>query len=136
MLALLLEGLLGINYDQMMKDYELTSFYSYRQKDNIDYAIDYIETLPGATLQEKFLYYFVSKLYVRRADVSYFIETMLEENDVTVGVEELKKDKAVTAPAVFDLQGRRVRGEGQGLKIMVGSDGSRKKVFTSLPFAR
>ena len=137
MLALLMEGLLGIDYDQMMKDYELTSFYSYRQKDNIDYAIDYIETLPGATLQEKFLYYFVQKLYVRRADVSYFIETMLEENDITVGVEELKKEKLVKkVPAVFDLQGRRVRGEGQGLKIMVGSDGSRKKVLTSLPFSR
>ena len=57
-LAFLIEALLGVNEGDMSKDYELTSFYSERlRNDNgscpFKRLVFYLKNFPGSTLQEK-----------------------------------------------------------------------------------
>ena len=78
--AFLLEGLLGLSVDQLYKDYELTS-YSHagpRVKTNLDAKINYISALPGATLQKKFFHYWNQQVGIPVADLTEFIERMVE----------------------------------------------------------
>ena len=58
-LSLLLEGLLGVGYDGLVKDYELTSFCNSltKKKDTIDPVIAFIASLEGETLQQQFRTY-------------------------------------------------------------------------------
>lgn len=82
-LSFLLEGLLGVEYSDLVKDYELTYFYvnAPSAKDSIDKVYDFIETMEGETLRDKFNSYFVHKLYVSQSDIDYFREVMLESID-------------------------------------------------------
>ena len=79
-LSLLLEGLLGVPYSDILKDYELSFFfYDYNHnKDSIDKVFDFIETMEGETLRDKFNTYFTKKLYVSQTDIDYFRDVMLE----------------------------------------------------------
>lgn len=107
-LALLLEGLLGVDYSDIVKDYELTSFYNHgEKKDIIDPVLDYIYGLDGATLQDKFYYYFVNKLGVSKDNISYFLNEMLEDKPISTGV--FHNPTPYTrhpAAGIYDLQGR------------------------------
>ena len=79
-LSLLLEGILGLSYNDLIKEYELTYFWngSKSEKDSIDKVIQYIETMDGETLRDKFNTYFVNYLKVKQADIDYFRSEMLE----------------------------------------------------------
>ena len=82
--SLLLEGLLGVDYENMIKDYELTYFYnSFNKKEIIDTLYNYIMTLEGDTQQEKFNTFLVDSCNVAQANVDYFLRMMLEEYDLT-----------------------------------------------------
>ena len=101
-LSFLLEGLLGVSYSDMVKDYEL-SFFIYKKestKDSIDKVFDYIETMDGATLRDKFNSFFVEKLRIKQTDIDDFRNLMLEaikpENQGDVnGDGEIKIDDVV-----------------------------------------
>ena len=78
--AFLLEGLLGLPVDQLYKDYELTSFSSagLRSKTDINHKLQYIKTLQGDNLQEKFYNYWRGAVGVSESDLNDFIDLMVD----------------------------------------------------------
>lgn len=81
-LAVILEGLLGVNLSDLYKDYELTSFSVYethRYKENIDGILDYINTLPGETLTDKFYTYCHDEVGLTAKQIADFRMKMLGE---------------------------------------------------------
>ena len=79
-LALLLEGLLGVCESDLYKDYELTTFSLYethRYKENVAGIIDYINTMPGATLTDKFYSYCHGELGLTAKEIADFRYKML-----------------------------------------------------------
>jgi hypothetical protein len=79
-LSFLLEGLLGVSYSDLAKEYELTFFCNKIKstKDSIDKVFDYIETMDGATLRDKFNAFFVNKIKAKQEDIDFFRSEMLE----------------------------------------------------------
>ena len=130
-LSLLLEGLLGVPYDGLMKDYELTSFANMsRNKETIDPVITFIEKLDGETLQEKFNTFWTKRVGVRQEDVDYFIDEMLDGekpgSDVVTSIATIQQSVSSTN---YDLTGRRVSARHQGLIISRQDDGSVRKIL-------
>ena len=78
-LALFMEGLLGVGYEDMIKDYELTYFTNGNTKKIIDPVINYISQLKGTSLQERFNTFFVDSLGVYQQNIDYFRKEMLED---------------------------------------------------------
>lgn len=117
-LAMLLEGLLGVDYDGMVKDYELTTFFGRTEtKAKIDPSIEYILSLEGETMQQKFRDYWLNVVKVKKADVDYFVSTMLE-GKVEDGISDVGCGSVATK--CFDLLGRRTTEKARGLKIVNG----------------
>ena len=124
-LALLLEGLLGVPYDGLIKDYELTSFASQnKKKDMIDPVIEFIKSHKGETLQDKFYNFWVERVGVKPADVDFFINEMLEGNEVVTSVEKIEQSPVSTV--TYDLMGRRVSPNHKGLVIGVRKEWRRR----------
>jgi hypothetical protein len=116
-LALLLEGLLGVEYSDLVKDYELTTFGRRTEvKETIDPVINFINSLEGETLQDKFNGYFVRYLNVSQTNINYFRSQMLEENTAT-GIFDNNREtitnnrETITNNRYYDLLGRRVNYE-------------------------
>ena len=79
-LGVILEGLLGVNVSDLYKDYELTTFSYYethRYKENIDGILEYINTLDGETLTDKFYTYCHKELGLSAKDIADFRQKML-----------------------------------------------------------
>ena len=79
-LAVILEGLLGVNMSDLYKDYELTTFSyyeTYRYKENIDGILEYINSLEGETLTDKFYSYCHTELGLSAKDIADFRMKML-----------------------------------------------------------
>lgn len=79
-LAVILEGLLGVNQSDLYKDYELTTFSYYethRYKENIDGILEYINTLSGETLTDKFYTYCHDELGLTAKEIADFRMKML-----------------------------------------------------------
>ena len=135
-LSFLLEGLLGVTYNDLVKDYELTFFSNQTEstKDSIDKVFDYIETMYGETLRDKFNTYFVNYLGVNQDDIDYFRSEMLEavkprENDSTVRDIETNND-GNNDRLFYDLNGRRVISPISGrLYLIRGRNGYTYKIF-------
>ena len=132
-LALLLEGLLGVTYDGLIKDYELTSFANLNEKkENIDPVINFIQQLDGETLQEKFNTFWKERVKVKQEDIDYFIDEMLDGEkpggDVVTSIADVKESSVSTT---YDLQGRRVSANRRGLIIQRQQDGSVRKIVKS-----
>ena len=79
-LSFLLEGLLGVSYSDLAKEYELSFFVHKTEstKDSIDKVFDYIETMDGETLRDKFNTFFVEKIRIKQSDIDDFRNLMLE----------------------------------------------------------
>ena len=113
-LSFLLEGLLGVPYTELVKDYELT-FFIYgtnikSTKDTIDKVFDYIDTMDGETLRDKFNTYFINKIRVEQSDIDYFRDNMLEAikpEDAAIRNTESATDDNYTN-SIYDLNGRRI----------------------------
>lgn len=83
--AMMLEGLLGVEYDGLMKDYELSCFAgSGKTKSNRDDVINFFEKLEGNTLQEKINRYFIDRVKVTQEEIDFFRSEMLEDAPVSV----------------------------------------------------
>ena len=118
-LSLLLEGLLGVPYDGLIKDYELTSFASLnKKKEMIDPVIEIVLTHKGETLQEKFEDFWVKRVGVKQTDVDYFINEMLEGEEVVTSVSKVQQSPVSTI--TYDLMGRPVSPNYKGLFIRKG----------------
>lgn len=86
--ALLLEGLCGLTFDQLVKDYELTSYSEAGTRpwddaasaNNMIVKYQYIKSLPGNNLQEKFFYYCNTILGIPAQDLIDFIKIMVGED--------------------------------------------------------
>ncbi len=109
--TLLLEGILGVELDQIYKDYELTSFSAApgatnRLKTSFQDRIDVILALSGETLRDKFENYFLNEMGVSQADIDYFRQVMLD-NDETVGISQPSTIHH-SPSTIYDLQGRRL----------------------------
>jgi protein-tyrosine phosphatase len=114
-LAILLEGLLGVPYDGLIKDLELTSFSgNVRKKEDRDFVFDYFNTMRGSTLQEKINYYFVNRLRISQADIDYFRSEMLEDDgdNSTVGISDAERqiNEEIMNNKRYDGLGRAVDG--------------------------
>ena len=85
--ALLIGGLCGMTFDQLCKDYELTSYSeadTRKWNTGINDKLDYINELPGNTLQQKFFYYMNTELEIPAADLLDFIDIMVDgESSIT-----------------------------------------------------
>ena len=109
--TLLLEGILGVELDQIYKDYELTSFSAApgatnRLKTSFQDRIDVIQAYSGATLRDKFEKYFRNSLGVSQEDIDYFRQVMLDSQE-TVGISQPSTIHH-SSSTIYDLQGRRL----------------------------
>ena len=132
-LSFFLEGLLGVPYSDLAKDYELT-FFSYTSKstkDSIDKVFDYIETMPGETLREKFNAFFVNKLNVQQSDIDYFRSEMLEQKNSATAIKDIQRENNMSKDELlYDMDGRRVEVIKKGhLYIIKNRHGYTRKVF-------
>ena len=130
-LSLLLEGLLGVPYGGLMKDYELTSFADMdKKKEDLNSVMVFIEKLDGETLQEKFNTFWTKRVGVKQEDVDYFINEMLDGkkpgSDVVTSIAPIQQSVSCTN---YDLTGRRVSACHRGLIISRQNDGSVKKIM-------
>lgn len=144
-LSLLLEGLLGVTYDGLIKDYELTTFNRHiKTKAHADLIIDYIQTLDGATLQQRFRTFWLRKVGVSSADIDYFIDAMLEgepQDNTTTAIAGVScaspQDYGPSryAAGCFDVSGRRIstvggsRSAAPRMVLERQSDGTVKKLL-------
>ena len=72
--------MLGVGLSDLYKDYELTTFSYYethRYKENIDGILEYINTLDGETLTDKFYTYCHTELGLSAKDIADFRQKML-----------------------------------------------------------
>jgi len=77
-LALLLEGALGFSYSDLIKEYELSTMSkNIRTKDRIDPLLDYIMSLEGNNLKEKFYTYWTTGTTITKAQLDEFCGYML-----------------------------------------------------------
>lgn len=79
-LGVILEGLLGVSESDLYRDYELTTFSYYethRYKENIDGILDYIKTLEGETLTDKFYTYCHNEVGMTAKEIADFRMKML-----------------------------------------------------------
>ena len=145
-LALLLDGILGLDYSDVVKDYELTSFFmgNVYNKSRIEPVIDFIRTCKGETLQEQFEHFFVDSLTVDIRNIEFFRNVMLEDvkdDDVNPGgddddnpttgiVSATGAEETYRPAAAFDLWGRRTEGLAgrKGFVIVTGKDGRTRKM--------
>ncbi len=89
--ALLLDGLCGMTFDQLVKDYELTSYSEAGKRpwddtgnNNMIKKYQYIKSLPGNNLHEKFFYYCNTVLGIPAEDLIEFITIMVgDDNSLT-----------------------------------------------------
>lgn len=144
MLSLMMQGLLGISYSDMVKDMEMSSFSgNTRRKDDKDFIFEYFDTMRGETLQEKIRYYFTVYLGVRSSDIDYFYEQMLTEpaedvdpgedngdEDIPVSIddEETTENGAGEARRTYNLHGKLTEPNREnGVVIVKEKDGSVSK---------
>ena len=111
-LAFLLEGLLGVNRNNICKDYELTSFslWGLREKTGLDSKFNYITALEGSTLQQQFYNYWNEQVGIPAEDLDEFINIMTESE--TDGIEAIPSEESAMMEGkseksqVYDLSGR------------------------------
>ena len=89
--AMLLDGLCGMTFDQIVKDYELTSYSEAGTRpwddagstNNMIKKYEYINSLPGNNLHQKFFYYANTVLGIPAEDIIEFIDIMVGECSIT-----------------------------------------------------
>ena len=128
-LSMLLEGLLGFSYDQIMKEYELTSFYpgALKPKENRDDVFTFINDFEGDTLKDKFNTFFISKVGVNQKDIDDFRAMMFGEEPMYNCIECGPKIGNHTVTHCYDLSGRMVDKNGKGMIIERTTGGQVKK---------
>ena len=143
-LSMLLEGLLGVGYSDIVKDYELSSIglRSASKKSSFDEALSYIYSMQGETLRDKFERFFIYYIHASRSNIDYFRSAMLEDlpdddnGDDNGGNEEVSTGISATpmtetkTPVAYDLAGRRVTGMPRsGIYLVRDAEGQLHKTY-------
>ena len=141
-LSFLLEGLLGVPYNELIKDYELSFMFSgIDKKEQIDETFDFIDNMEGATLRDRFNSYFRIKLGVSQEDIDFFCAEMLEEVPEepenpftpTTGITATPQSASSLRTPCYDLQGRRISDAQprRGICVQADGQGGYRKVISS-----
>ena len=134
-LALLMEGLLGLSYSDLIKEFELSllGLKYLIEKPELDEAITFINQFSGNTLAEKFYTYFTTKIRASKEDIDYFRSVMLEDvykPIITTNVEDAMLDVTTRQQNVYDLMGRRVNRPAKGgLYLMPDGRGKYRQIY-------
>ncbi len=131
-LSMLIQGVLGISYDQIAKDYELTSFTgeTVRLRESQYKLISYINGLAGNTLQEKFNTFLTKNVGLNQWVIDYLTETLLEEEEevILTGIKEHKPVLMPKEEGYYNLSGRQITGSlPKGVYIKIHRDGIGRK---------
>lgn len=123
--CLITGGLLGMDIDAIVKDYELTSMAGTTYKRDISKIkqhLDYIKTKRGAKSSDRFYQYFKYDLKVSEEDIQDFRTIMLNGYDAYVEATSIKDvyDNQPTSSDIYDLSGRKVVNPGKGIFIKDG----------------
>lgn len=129
MLALLIEGMLGISYDHMAKDYELTSMSNWsgvRLKTRyFDSIIRYMNRFSGSTVQERIVSFLKSRVKMTNEEIDYLRSELLEDTEqksndggLTTSVEQ-PIQAAKSQSTAYDLTGRRIAAK-RGIAVKNG----------------
>ena len=138
LLAVLLEGLLGMDLNSLYHDYEFTSFAApagNRNKSTIQERIAVIQKESGATLRDKFESFWLNKIGITADEIREFRDIMLVEPTTGIGEVELQERDAspLTIKSVYNANGiqvpQSVLDGGKGFYIIRYNNGSTKKVF-------
>ena len=138
LLAVLLEGLLGMDLNSLYHDYEFTSFAApagNRNKSTIQERIAVIQKESGATLRDKFESFWLNKIGITADEIREFRDIMLVEPTTGIGEVELQEHDAtqLTIKSVYNANGvqvpQSVLNGGKGFYIIRYNNGSSKKVF-------
>ena len=133
-MSFLLDGLVGMTMDQMYKNYELTTFSiaGLREKTGLDSKFEYINTMPGKTLQERFFNYWADVVGIPQADLLEYIEIMTNgQSSLVTAIKEVERDNPQSSviSTYYSIDGRRLEALQPGINIIRMSDGTVKKVF-------
>lgn len=128
-LGLLLEGLLGVQENDLIRDYETTSFSTAagtRVKSNtFDTGLKFIKNMTptGGTLRDAFDKYVTGTLKVDQSVIDQFREIMLLDEPEYVGIQDVIETEA-TVPTrkqgIYDLTGRKLDNVHAGIMIVNG----------------
>ena len=123
----LLGGLLGMDLDQLAKDYELTSMAgkSYSRKiSNLSSVFDAINQKQGKTFTDRFYNYYFIDLNVSNKDIRDFRKIMLEGYDAYVNATDIEdlyvEDNPDVDNNIYDLCGRIIDKPSKGIYIRNG----------------
>jgi hypothetical protein len=137
-LVFLINGLLGVDEEDLCKDYELSSFSGdknagvyKRSEGDFPAMVAAIKGLNGNTLQEKIYRYFSEGIYgltgsasISKADLNWFISYMLGCPASEVESSPMTRLESVKAPVItgkiYNLLGQEVENPGPGIYIMNG----------------
>jgi hypothetical protein len=138
-LAFLINGLLGVDEEDLCKDYELSSFSGdknaplcKRSEGDFPAMVAAIKGLNGNTLQEKIYRYFSEGIYglegsatISKEDLNWFISYMLDCPVSEIEASPMTRlEKTVVAPKItgkiYNLLGQEVENPGPGIYIMNG----------------
>lgn len=134
--AVLLEGLLGFNLNDLYHDYEFTSFAApagNRSKGTIQERIAVIQKRTGKTLRDKFEDYWLNAVGITAEEVEEFRSIMLH-NPVPVGVQDIipAEDAEAGVRAVYTVGGVKVSADDQdrkpGVYVIRYNNGTSRKV--------
>lgn len=122
----LLGGLLGMNIDQLIKDYELTSMAGkdyYRDCSKLILYMEYMNTRNGKNLTERFYNYFRNDLNITDKYIRDFRKIMLEGYESylkTTDIEDIYEEEATNDDTIYDLSGRAIEKPAKGFYIQNG----------------
>ncbi|MBQ1250108.1 MAG: tyrosine-protein phosphatase, partial [Clostridia bacterium] len=79
-MVFLLQSLLGMSEEDMIREYRLTAFWNYKlaEADYMDVIIDGMQSYPGDTLQEKVEYYMLNVVGITEAEIESIRSIFLE----------------------------------------------------------
>lgn len=135
LLAFLIEGVLGVEEINLIRDYELSTFSdrmrprSYEKTTNDTFAqlVPYIYTHgPSYDLAKCFYNYWLD-CGVSKENLDYLRYVMLGIEDVNTGIVDVEAPSGKVA-AVYDINGVRHSSPVKGINIIVNADGSVKKI--------
>lgn len=112
--SLLVEGVCGVSESDISKDYELTSFTSQRirrrDRGGFPEAMDYIKSLPGTTLQEKFSYYLLMG-GLTELEINNLIDHLVDFKPIetSVDISTLSSRKEFLSQNTFTLSGIQIK---------------------------
>lgn len=139
-LAVLLEGLLGFDIDEICHDYEMTSFAAPAGNRNKSTILAIVEAVKanstGSTLRDYFENYWIEKIGITADEVEEFRNIMLRNAPVPVGIDTPQTTASeaarATVQSVFTVSGVRVPQAAlngrRGIYVVKYSDGTSKKV--------